>query len=107
MTVPLHSSNAAVATLSTSSLTFTPMNWNVPQAVTVAGAVNPSAATATSYTVVTDPAVSADPSYQGRNALEVSLTNQPVNTRAALEAASAAERSGSRITTCTVSPCTA
>ena len=58
MTVPLHSSNAAVATLSTSSLTFTPMNWNVPQAVTVAGAVNPSATATASYTVVTDPAVS-------------------------------------------------
>src|SRR5436305_1022357 len=35
--VPISSSNTAEASVSSSLLTFTPANWNVPQTVTVTG----------------------------------------------------------------------
>ena len=40
VTLPVSSSNTSQGTVSVSSLTFTPSNWNTPQPVTVTGVVN-------------------------------------------------------------------
>ena len=69
----LSSSNVAGGTVSPSSLTFTTSNWNQPQTVTVTGVETSSNV---SYSIVTAPATSADPNYNGLNAADVSVTNE-------------------------------
>jgi hypothetical protein len=75
VSVGLLSDNAAEGTLSTSSLVFTPQNWNLPQSVTVTGVDDPIDDGDVTYHVVTAPAVSADPAYNGFNASDVALSN--------------------------------
>ncbi|WP_293337891.1 FG-GAP-like repeat-containing protein, partial [Microcoleus sp. CAWBG58] len=70
------SANPGEGSLSTSAVTFTPQNWNVPQEVTVTGGGNnPTLMAHRPYTIVTAPAVSTDPKYSGLNAADVSITN--------------------------------
>ncbi len=80
VTIPVGSSDANQGTVSTSSLTFTPANWNVPQTVTVTGADDHIANGNQSYTVTTGPASSADGTYSGLSGATVSLTNINHNT---------------------------
>jgi hypothetical protein len=56
-------------------VTFTPANWNVPQNVTVTGVAVGPANGNVAYTIDTSPAVSTDPSFNGLNAADVSVTN--------------------------------
>ena len=79
VTVGLSSSNPAVGTVSPATLTFTPINWNVAQTVTVQGVGNDPASGDQAYTIVTAPAVSADSTYNGLNAADVSVTNHPLS----------------------------
>jgi hypothetical protein len=70
------SANPGEGSLSTSAVTFTPQNWNVPQEVTViGGSNNPTLIAHRPYTIVTAPAVSTDPKYSGLNAADVNITN--------------------------------
>ncbi|MEG4545098.1 FG-GAP-like repeat-containing protein [Microcoleus sp. Aus8_D2] len=72
--------NPAEGTLSTSGVTFTPQNWNVPQEVTVTGAAGTlSIAANRPYTIVTAPAISTDSKYSGIDAADVSITNMFIN----------------------------
>ena len=81
VTIPLSVDQVGVATLSTASLTFTPGNWNVAQAVTVTGIRDNLATADRAYQVFLGTAVSADLNYNGLNAPDVTLSNTNVDTR--------------------------
>jgi hypothetical protein len=73
--IGLSSGNTTEGTVSPSSLTFTPANWNVPQFATVTGVDDFRLDGNQPYTIVTAPAVSADQNYNGVNPSDVSLVN--------------------------------
>jgi hypothetical protein len=75
VTVKLSSSDKTEGTLSAASLTFTPANWKIPQVVTVTGVDDSIADGAIDYTIVTAPAISADPMYSGFDPDDVQVTN--------------------------------
>src|SRR5205814_51595 len=75
VTLSLSSSNPSEGVPSVASLTFTSGNWNTAQTVTVTGVDDASADGPQPYTIITAPAVSADPNYNGPDALDVSVTN--------------------------------
>lgn len=72
----LSSSDTSEGTLVPISLTFTPVNWNTPQTVTVTGVADALADGDVAYAVVTAAASSVDPAYNGLNPTDVSLTNR-------------------------------
>jgi hypothetical protein len=74
VTLALSSSNPAAGTLSTAQLTFTPDNALVPQTVVVYGH-DDGVPGDTPFTIVTAPAVSNDPHYNGQNPADVSVTD--------------------------------
>lgn len=73
--IDLSSSDATEGAISTNQLIFTPANWNVPQVVTITGVDDGTTDGAVNYSIVTSPAVSADPIYSGRDAANVAVTN--------------------------------
>jgi hypothetical protein len=81
-TIPIGAPDATEGTVSATSLTFTPDNWNVPQFVTITGVNDASIDGNISYSIVLGPAASADPAYHGMNPADVVVTNadddQPV-----------------------------
>jgi hypothetical protein len=76
----LTSSNTGAGTISASSLTFTPVNWNVPQTVTVTGADDFIVDGNAAYTIVTGKAVSSDPKYSQLDSPDVSVINDDNDT---------------------------
>jgi parallel beta-helix repeat protein/VCBS repeat-containing protein len=82
VTVPLHIVNASDGvtrgTLSTPSVTFTPADYNMPQTVTVTGVDDhiDEGASLVTYSVVTDPATSSDPAFNGLKAGDLTITAQ-------------------------------
>ncbi len=75
VTISIVSTNTAEGTVSTSSLTFTTANWNVPKTVTVTGVNDFVDDGAIAYSITTGAAVSADPNYNGMNPANVSVSN--------------------------------
>ncbi len=75
VSIGLSSSDPAVGTEAPTSLEFTPLDWNVPQVVTVTGQSGQTAADV-DYMIVLAAAVSDDPNYSGLVANSVSVTNQ-------------------------------
>ncbi len=75
VTVGLGSSDLTEGTVSPPSLTFTAADALVPHTVTVTGVDDLVADGSVAYAIVTAPATSADPAYQGRNAADVSVIN--------------------------------
>ncbi len=75
VTVGLSSSNANEGSLSVNSVTFTPSNWQTAQVVTVTGVDDAVNDGTVDYILITAPAVSADLTYSGRDALDVSASN--------------------------------
>ena len=72
----LSSDNTSEGTVDApTTLTFTPVNWNAPQTVTVRGVGDTVFDGDQVYNVVTDAAVSSDPSYDGIDPRDVSVTN--------------------------------
>ena len=61
--------------VSTSSLIFTPSNWNTAQTVTVTGVDDIVVDGNVGYTIVLGLATSADPDFNGLNPTDVSVTN--------------------------------
>ncbi|MFO0888457.1 MAG: Calx-beta domain-containing protein [Isosphaeraceae bacterium] len=84
VTIALSSSNTAEGTVGPASLTFTADNWNVPQIVTVTGVDDGVEDGSVAYSIITDPAVSADPGYDGLDPADVSATNVDDHTPNAL-----------------------
>ncbi|MCP4174495.1 MAG: S8 family serine peptidase, partial [Fuerstiella sp.] len=76
VTVPVSSSNSSEGTAGTSSLVFTPTDWDVPQTVTVTGQDDSVDDGDTAYTIVLGSTASADTSYSGLNPDDVNLTNE-------------------------------
>ena len=75
VTIALSSSDTTEGTVSPASLTFTTANWNVAQTVTVTGVDDAVDDGNVAYTIVTAPATSTDPNYNGVNAADVAVTN--------------------------------
>ena len=75
VTIGLSSSDTTEGTVSPTTLTFTTANWNSAQTVTVTGVNDAVADGNQSYTIVTAPASSSDPGYNGLDPADVSVTN--------------------------------
>ena len=77
VSIGLSSSNTLEGTVSPSSVTFSTSNWSSQRTVTVTGVndVPPVVDGNIAYTIITAAATSTDPSYNGRNAADVSVTN--------------------------------
>ncbi len=86
VTIPLSSSDTTEGTVAPASLVFTSLNWNTPQTVTVTGVNDNVDDGDISYSIVTGPAISADPSYNGLNPADVAVTNVDDDTRGILVA---------------------
>jgi hypothetical protein len=76
VTLPLSSSNSAEGLVVPTSLGFTQANWNQPQTVTVVGLNDGVIDGDQDYTIVTGPASSADPAYDGIDPPDVSVVNE-------------------------------
>lgn len=75
VSIGLSSSNTSEGTVSPASVTFTTANWNTPRTITVTGVNDFMVDGNIGYTIITAPATSTDPNYNGRNAADVSVTN--------------------------------
>lgn len=69
------SSDTTEGVVSPVSLTFTPINWNAPQTVTITGVDDPDLDGSITYRVLTAPAVSADPEYDGVDGPDATVVN--------------------------------
>ncbi len=74
VTVAISSGDTTEGTVSTSSLTFTPANWNVPQTITVTGVDDTVTDGDVVYTVVLA-ASSSDPAYNALSPTQATMTN--------------------------------
>lgn len=75
VTIGLTSNDTSEGALSTTSLIFTPENWNVAQVVIVMGVDDGIVDGDVGYAIVTASASSADQGYDGLNPTDVSVTN--------------------------------
>ena len=75
VTIPVISSDTTEGTVSTSLLTFTPANWNVPQTVTVTGQPDGVPDGNVSYTIDLGPSASLDLNYNGLPTQSLPATN--------------------------------
>ena len=75
VTIGLTSSDATEGTVSPASLVFNSTDWDTPQTVTVSGVDDFAIDGPVSYSIVTSPAVSADPRFDGLDPDDVSVTN--------------------------------
>jgi hypothetical protein len=75
VTIALTSSNTNEGTVSPAMLTFTPLNWNAPQIVTVTGVDDSAADGNQIYTIVTAPAKSDDPGYNNLDPPDIQVIN--------------------------------
>jgi hypothetical protein len=73
--VPLSVSNPGQATLSVSSVTFTPTNWNVPQTVVATGSDDGSVDGDVTFTIVLGAATSTDAEYGGLDPNDLPATS--------------------------------
>jgi len=82
VTIPLSSNDTTEGTVSPTSVTFTPANWNIAQTVTITGADDALVDGPIAYTIVTGAATSSDANYNGLNAADVAVTNNDNDTAA-------------------------
>lgn len=75
VTLLLESSDPTEGTVSPGSLTFTAVDWNVPQTVTLTGVDDVEVDGSVSYVVILHPAASSDPKYQGIDPDDVTARN--------------------------------
>jgi len=80
VTVPILSSNTSEGSVNTSSLVFTPDNWNVSQTVTVTGMDDQVDDGNINYSIVVGAATSSDSAFNGLDPADVSLSNQDNDT---------------------------
>lgn len=73
--INLSSSNIDEGTISTPTLTFTAENWNLPQLVTITGEDDNLVDGDILYNIITEPAISEDPIYNGINLEDLTVTN--------------------------------
>ncbi|HEX5058788.1 MAG TPA: Calx-beta domain-containing protein [Kofleriaceae bacterium] len=75
VTIPVASNDTTEGTVSPTSITFTPANWNVARTVTVTGVNDILADGTQTYTIVLSPATSSDTLYNGINPADVTVQN--------------------------------
>ncbi len=75
VTIGLSSSDLTEGTVAPVSVTFTTVNWNVAQTVTVTGVDDALVDGNIAYTIVTAAAASTDGAYNGLDPADVSITN--------------------------------
>jgi len=75
VTIPVASADPTEGVATPMSLTFTDMNWDTPQMVTVTGVDDFDIDTDIVYMVQNGPASSADPGYNGLAVADVEVTN--------------------------------
>ncbi len=80
VSISLASSDESEGTVSFASATFTSSNWATPVVVTVTGVADSIVDGPQGYTIVTAPAISADEVYNGMDAVDVSVTNNDIDT---------------------------
>ncbi|MGB3403611.1 MAG: Ig-like domain-containing protein [Microcoleaceae cyanobacterium] len=73
--INLRSDNPNEGILAIDTVTFTPLNWNNPQTITVTGVNDNIVDENVSYNIITDPAISNDSNYNGLDAEDINLTN--------------------------------
>lgn len=75
VTINFTSSDLTEGTVSPASVTFTPGNWSTPRTITVRGVDDPIIDAHQVFKIITSPAVSADPAYNGLDPDDVEVTN--------------------------------
>lgn len=75
VTIDLVSSDLTEGTVAPASVTFTSLNWSVPQTVVVTGVDDATSDGNVAYTIITSAATSSDPNYNGLGVANVSATN--------------------------------
>ncbi len=75
VTIALSSSDTSEGTVDKTSLTFTSLNWDTAQTVTVTGVDDAVLDGDVAYTIVTAAATSGDGDYSGLDVADVSVTN--------------------------------
>jgi SdrD B-like protein/Calx-beta domain-containing protein len=75
VTIGLMSSNESEGTIAPTSVTFTPTDWNLPQAVTVTGQDDVVQDGDVTYSVVLESATSSDSIYNGLDPADVTVVN--------------------------------
>ncbi|MFM7056515.1 MAG: S8 family serine peptidase [Planctomycetota bacterium] len=75
VTIPLSVSASSEGFVSTNSVSFSPDNWNIPQTITVTGVDDWVDDGDRPWQVITGPAVSTDPQYNGLNPADASFMN--------------------------------
>ena len=73
--IGISSNDTSEGTVNTAQLVFTTANWNQPQTVVVTGVDDGDVDGNIQYTIVVDPAVSADADYNGMNPADILITN--------------------------------
>ncbi len=81
VSIGVQSSDTSEGTVDKSTLTFTPLNWNTPQIVTVSGVDDPIDDGDIDYSITLTPVQSADAAYNALTAPSVSVTNTNNDTR--------------------------
>ena len=76
VTINLSSSDTGEGTVSPSSVSFLPANWNTPRTVTVTGQDDAFIDGDIPYTIIVSPAISNDPSYNDWDPEDVSVINR-------------------------------
>jgi hypothetical protein len=76
VTIPISSSDTTEGAVSTSSVTFTPQNWDAAQTITVTGVNDTDADGDVDYSIILGQASSGDSNYDGRNPADLAATNQ-------------------------------
>jgi hypothetical protein len=74
VTIGVTSNDLSEGTVTPSSVTFTSLDWDLPQTVTVRGADDAVADGSVGYSIVTNAASSSDAAYNGMNPSNVSVT---------------------------------
>ena len=74
--IDVSSDDTTEGTVSPTSVTFTPANWNTPQTLTVTGVDDALIDGVITYHIVTHPAVSADANYNGLDPADVTVRNR-------------------------------
>jgi hypothetical protein len=82
--IPVVSNNTAEGTVSSSSLTFTSLNWDTQQTVTVTGVDDNTIDGTVNYTITLADATSVDLTYHGFNPTDVSMTSTDNDSAAVL-----------------------
>jgi hypothetical protein len=80
VTINLSSSNTNEGTVNLASVTFTALNWNISQNITITGVNDFSIDGNVGYTIITSAASSSDANYNNRAVSDVSATNNDDDT---------------------------